>query len=130
MPAAAYWFVDANVTGVGHVLSAVHLSLTWIGNDGRRGRRKERHWLSPCPVTDHGEHDDVWISRVAATGASILTRDERIASRLLELDPVQMTRRLLQTCLYRTRNTVLSLVRMTAVVTPAKRRKSSLPPLS
>lgn len=89
MPAAAHWFVDANTTGLGHVLSAAHLPVTWIGDDGRKGRRKERHWLSPCPVRNHGEPDEVWIPAIAATGAAILTRDEHIASRLLEHEAVR-----------------------------------------
>ena len=88
VPAAAHWFADANVTGLGHVLSAAHQSVTWIGDDGRKGRRKERHWLTPCPVTDHGEHDDVWIPRIAATGAAILTRHGHIAPRLLEHEAI------------------------------------------
>ncbi len=86
---AAHWFVDANTTGLGHVLSAAHLPVTWIGDDGRKGRRKERHWLSPCPVRNHGEPDEVWIPAIAATGTAILTRDEHIASRLLEHEAVR-----------------------------------------
>ena len=89
MPAKADWFTDANATGLGHVLAAAHLRVTWIGDDGRKHRRKQATWLEPCPVTDHGEADDVWIPRIAAYGAAILTRDVHIATRLLEHEAVR-----------------------------------------
>ena len=89
MPAAADWFVDGNLTGLGHVLAAAHLSVTWIADDGRTGRRKQRHWLQPCPVTEHGEADDEWIPKIAGAGAAILTRDEHIATRLREHEAVR-----------------------------------------
>jgi hypothetical protein len=89
VPPKADWFTDANATGLGHTLAAAHLPVTWIGDDGRKHRRKQTHWLQPCPVTNHGEADDVWIPKIAAYGAAILTRDERIATRLLEHEAVR-----------------------------------------
>jgi hypothetical protein len=85
----ADWFADANATGLGHALAAAHLPVTWIGDDGKQRRRKKAHWLEPCPVTDHGEADDVWIPKIAGYGAAILTRDEHIATRLLEHEAVR-----------------------------------------
>lgn len=89
MPPAADWFVDANTTGLGHVLAAAHLSFTWIGDDGVSRRRKQRYHLAPCPVTRQDENDDVWIPKIASAGATILTRDEHIATRLAEHEAVR-----------------------------------------
>lgn len=84
MAPRADWFVDANATGLGHALAAAHLRVTWIGDDGQQRRRRTAYHLEPCPVTDRGEADDVWIPKIAAYGAAILTRDVHIATRLLE----------------------------------------------
>ncbi len=88
--AAAEWYCDADVIGLGHTLAGLRLPVTWPGDNGVR--EPIRRSLSPSPVQDTGTPDDEWIPAVARAGMAIITKDRHILERLVEIDAVVASR--------------------------------------
>ena len=59
---------------------------TYPGDPGGRIQKLQR---PPCPITDPGAKDQVWIPAVASRGWLIVTRDAKIQDNKAEIDAVR-----------------------------------------
>lgn len=120
----AQWYFDADPIGVGRVLAAAGVHVTWPGDDGTRGGRPHLP-ASPIDRTDIG--DDVWIGAVTRAGMSIITRDRRIATRTSEVDAVIASRARVFALTVTADNDLWSLVRLVAIRWPGIERRALVP---
>ncbi len=74
------FYVDADLLALGKALVAARFDVTYPGDLG--DRRRER---PPCPITDPGTHDRVWIPEVAHRGWVGISRDAGITKKPGEL---------------------------------------------
>lgn len=82
----AEWYVDADTIGLGRILAAAKLKVTWPGDDGVR--TKTRDSVAPSPILERGVPDDIWIPTVSRAGMAIITRDRHILTRTSEINAV------------------------------------------
>lgn len=85
-PADVRFYVDADLVGVAKVLVSLRTDVTFPGDPGGVLHSRDR---PPCPVTEVGTRDEVWIPVAAAHGWLIVTRDRHISSRPAELAAVR-----------------------------------------
>ena len=85
-PAQVRIYVDADIHGLGKILSALRNDVTYPGDPGAVVRRQKR---PPCPLTDPAMLDTDWIPKVASRGWLIVTRDSRISERRSEITAVR-----------------------------------------
>lgn len=86
----ARWYFDANITGVGKILSRARDDVTWPGDSGER-QGPSRRWLPPSPVDSSDVADEIWIPTVTNAGMTIVTRDRHIRTRLREIQAVRQS---------------------------------------
>ncbi len=85
-PATTHYYVDADILGLGHVLTGLRTDVTYPGFAG--GRLHKRH-RPACPVTTTETPDTVWIPITAQHGWLIVTRDRRIQDHRREIEAVR-----------------------------------------
>jgi hypothetical protein len=85
-PADVRFYFDADIRGLGILLSTIRPDVTYPGDPGGEVHKRVR---PPCVVTDVATLDDVWIPRVTDQGWLIVTRDRHIRTRPRELQAVR-----------------------------------------
>jgi hypothetical protein len=85
--AVVRFYVDADVLGLARVLAAIRTDVTYPGDPG--GRVKGGRVRPPCPVTDPGTPDAVWIPETAKRDWLIITRDRHIREHRAEIEAVR-----------------------------------------
>ena len=86
-PAIVRYYVDADVLGLAKILVQVRSDVTYPGDSG--GPVKGGRVRAPCPVTDTGTDDEIWIPETARQGWLIITRDRRIQEHRAEIEAVR-----------------------------------------
>ncbi|MGH8775321.1 MAG: hypothetical protein ACRDWI_09170 [Jiangellaceae bacterium] len=85
-PAEVHYYVDADVLGLAHVLTALRADVTYPGDPGGVVHKRKR---PPCPITTPNTDDDVWIPTVTANDWLIITRDSKIRVHRREITAVR-----------------------------------------
>jgi uncharacterized protein with PIN domain len=85
-PAEVRFYVDADLLGLARVLAKLRHDVTYVGDPGDLIHKRQR---SPCPITDPGTKDTVWIPEVARRNWLIITRDRRIQEHRAEIAAVR-----------------------------------------
>jgi len=86
-PAIVKYYVDADILGLAHVLVTVRGDeVTYPGDPGGTFHKRER---CPCPISDPGTPDTVWVPEVATREWLIISRDHNIAENVAELQAVR-----------------------------------------
>ena len=85
-PAAVRGYFDADVLGLAKLVCLERADFTYPGDPGGRIKKRER---PPCPITDPGTKDSIWIPIVAARGWLIITRDRAIQDNRAEINAVR-----------------------------------------
>jgi hypothetical protein len=85
-PATVRVYFDADVLGLAKLLCRERADFTYPGDPGGRIKKRQR---PPCPITEPGTTDPVWIPQVAAHGWLIVTRDRAIQDNRAEIDAVR-----------------------------------------
>lgn len=88
-PANVRYYVDADVRGLGKLLTQVRSDVTFPGDPGGILHKKQR---SACPVVDVQTDDDVWIAVAAEHEWVIITRDTNIQSHKAFMDVIRRKR--------------------------------------
>lgn len=86
-PAAVRFYFDADVLGLGKLLSRLRPDITYRGDPGGLVHKQQR---PPCPIQPNDDAD--WIPLVAARGWLIVTRDSGIQQRRAEISAVRDSR--------------------------------------
>lgn len=73
--ATVRFYVDADILGLAHVLSALRNDVTYPGDPGAVIHNRQR---PPCPITSTDVKDTDWLPIVAAEGWLIVSRDHNI----------------------------------------------------
>lgn len=81
-PADVRCYFDADILGLGKLISALRSDCTFPGDPGAVVHKRERR---PCSVTRPEVDDPVWIQQVTAEGLLIITRDAKIQRRVAEM---------------------------------------------
>jgi hypothetical protein len=84
-PAEVRFYFDADVLGLGKLISGLRPDSTYPGDPGAVIHKRQR---PPCCVTSPATPDPVWISQVTAEGLLIITRDAKIQRRVAEVQAV------------------------------------------
>ena len=85
-PAQVRFYFDADILGLGKLISRLRYDCTFPTDPGAVIRKRER---GPCSITRTDTPDDEWIPRVARDGLLIITRDARIQRRVSERKAVR-----------------------------------------
>jgi len=85
-PAVVRFYFDADLLGLGKLLSPQRSDFTYPGDLGGTIKKRPR---PPCPITDPATKDPEWIPVVARLGWVIVTRDRRIQERPAEIAAVR-----------------------------------------
>jgi PIN like domain len=85
-PAAVRVYFDADVLGLAKLVCLERADFTYPGDPGDRIKKRER---PPCPITDPGTKNSIWIPIVAARGWLIITRDRAIQDNRAEINAVR-----------------------------------------
>ncbi len=85
-PAVVRFYFDADLLGLGKLLSPQRADFTYPGDPGGLIRKRLR---PPCQVADPATKDLDWIPVAARAGWVIVTRDRRIQDRPAELAAVR-----------------------------------------
>lgn len=85
-PAEVHFYFDADIRGLGKLLSGLRSDVTYPGDPGGEIHRRVRE---PCVVADLATPDDVWVPRVTERRWLIVTRDRHIRVRPRELAAVR-----------------------------------------
>jgi hypothetical protein len=85
-PATVRVYFDADVLGLAKLLCRERPDFTYPGDPGGRIKKRQR---PPCPITEPGTKDSVWIPQVAARRWLIITRDKAIQDNRAEIDAVR-----------------------------------------
>jgi hypothetical protein len=83
-PAAVRFYFDADVLGLGKLLSGLRPDITYRGDPGAVVHKQQR---APCPIQPSDDAD--WIPLVAAQNWLIVTRDSGIQQRRAEIAAVR-----------------------------------------
>ena len=86
-PAIVRYYVDADVLGLAKILTQVRSDVTYPGDPG--GPVKGGRARAPCPITDTGTDDEIWIPETARQGWLIITRDRHIEEHRAEIEAVR-----------------------------------------
>lgn len=86
-PAEVRFYFDADVLGLAKLLVQVRPDVTYPGHLGDPIVHKRVR--PPCPITEPGTRDDIWIPVVAEAGWLIVTRDTNIRRRPKEIGAVR-----------------------------------------
>jgi hypothetical protein len=86
-PAIVRYYVDADVLGLAKILTQVRSDVTYPGDPG--GPVKGGRVRAPCPITDMGTDDEIWIPETARQGWLIITRDRHIQEHRAEIEAVR-----------------------------------------
>ncbi len=86
-PAIVCYYVDADVLGLAKILTQVRSDVTYPGDPG--GPVKGGRVRAPCPITDTGTDDEIWILETARQGWLIITRDRHIQEHRAEIEAVR-----------------------------------------
>ncbi len=86
-PAIVRYYVDAYVLGLAKILTQVRSDVTYPGDPG--GPVKGGRVRAPCPITDTGTDDEIWIPETARQGWLIITRDRHIQEHRAEIEAVR-----------------------------------------
>jgi hypothetical protein len=86
-PAIVRYYVDADVLGLAKILTQVRSDVTYPGDPG--GPVKGGRIRAPCPITDTGTDDEIWIPETARQGWLIITRDRHIQEHRAEIEAVR-----------------------------------------
>jgi PIN like domain len=86
-PAVVRYYVDADVLGLAKILTQVRSDVTYPGDPG--GPVKGSRVRAPCPITNTGTDDAIWIPETARQGWLIITRDRRIQEHRAEVEAVR-----------------------------------------
>jgi hypothetical protein len=78
-PAIVRYYIDADVLGLAKILVQVRTDVTYPGDPG--GPVKGGRVRAPCPITQAGTDDKIWIPETARQGWLIITRDRQIQER-------------------------------------------------
>jgi len=89
-PAAIRFYVDADVLGLAKILVQIRPDVTYPGDPG--GIVKGHRLRPPCPITDPGTPDHVWIPETARRQWLIITRDRHIQDHPAEIEAVRASR--------------------------------------
>jgi hypothetical protein len=74
------------VLGLAKLVCLERADFTYPGDPGGRIKKRER---PPCPITDPGTKDSIWIPIVAARGWLIITRGRAIQDNRAEINAVR-----------------------------------------
>lgn len=85
-PAVVQIYFDADVLGLAKLLCQSRAEFTYPGDPGATIKKRTR---PPCPVTDPGTKDPIWIPVVAGLGWLIITRDRAIQTSRAEINAVR-----------------------------------------
>ncbi|MDG4832917.1 hypothetical protein O7627_26945 [Solwaraspora sp. WMMD1047] len=85
-PADVRFYFDADIRGLGILLSGIRPDVTYPGDPGGEVHKRVR---PPCVVSDVATLDDVWIPIVSKQDWLIITRDRKIRSRPREIAAVR-----------------------------------------
>ena len=86
-PAIVRYYVDADVLGLAKILVQIRGDVTYPGDPG--GPVKEGRVRAPCPITDVGTADHVWITETARQEWLIIRRDRHIQDHRAEIEAVR-----------------------------------------
>jgi hypothetical protein len=86
-PAIVRYYIDADVLGLAKILVQVRTDVTYPGDPG--GAVKGGRVRAPCPITQTGTDDEVWIPETARQGWLIITRDRQIQEHRAEIEAVR-----------------------------------------
>jgi PIN domain-containing protein len=86
-PAIIRYYVDADVLGLGKILTETRADTTYPGHPG--GPVKGGRIRPACTVTDVRTDDEVWIAETARNGWLIITRDGAIQDNRREIEAVR-----------------------------------------
>ena len=86
-PAGVRFYFDADIRGLGILLSGIRPDVTYPGDPGGEVHKRIR---PPSVVKDVATPDDIWIPQVTEEGWLIVTRDRHIRSRTREIAAVRM----------------------------------------
>ncbi|GAB3806494.1 PIN-like domain-containing protein [Micromonospora zhanjiangensis] len=85
-PADVRFYFDADIRGLGMLLSRIRPDVTYPGDPGGEVHKRIR---PPCVVKDVATPDDAWIPQVTEQGWLIITRDRHIRVRPREIAAVR-----------------------------------------
>ena len=85
-PAQVRFYFDADILGLGKLVSSLRHDCTFPTDPGAVVRKRER---GPCSITRTDTPDDEWIPQIARDGLLIITRDSKIQQRVSERKAVQ-----------------------------------------
>lgn len=80
------FYVDADILGLGKVLAGLRPDVTFPGDPGATIHKRTR---PPCPITDPGTRDSIWIPEVTSRNWLIITRDSSIRAHRAEIQAVK-----------------------------------------
>lgn len=86
-PAKIQFYVDADVLGLAKILMQVRNDVTYPGDPG--GLQRNGRVRAPCPITDPGAGDEIWIPATSREGWLIITRDRHIQDHRAEIAAVR-----------------------------------------
>ena len=84
-PAEVRFYFDADVLGLGKLISGLRPDCTYPGDPGAVIHKRQR---PPCSITATATPDTEWIPRVTAEGLLIITRDAKIQRRVAEVQAI------------------------------------------
>jgi hypothetical protein len=85
-PADVRFYVDADLLGLGKLLSGLRSDLTYPGDPGAVIHKRTR---PPCAITTPRTKDHAWIPAISKQGLLILTRDGKIQQHRAEVAAVR-----------------------------------------
>jgi PIN like domain len=85
-PSRVRFYFDADVLGLAKLLVQVRNDVTFPGDLGGVLHKRRR---PPCPITERGTPDTVWIPEAAAQGWLVITRDINISANRAEIAAVR-----------------------------------------
>lgn len=85
-PADVRLYFDADIRGLGILLSTIRPDVTYPGDPGGEVHKRAR---PQCVVADVATPDDIWIPQVTEQGWLIVTRDRHIRTRPREIAAVR-----------------------------------------
>jgi PIN domain-containing protein len=88
-PAIIRFYVDADVLGLAKILVQMRSDVTYPGDPG--GVVKGRRFRPPCPISDPGTPDRVWIPETAERDWLIITRDRHIQDHHAKIEAVRVS---------------------------------------
>lgn len=85
MASPVRFYVDADTLGLAHVLVTIRGDVTYPGDPGGHFKRLVR---PACPVTRTRTPDEEWLPIVAQQGWLVITRDQNLRNKTVEMDSI------------------------------------------